>query len=46
MYQPFDLNYNSIKASINNQLNELNQFEPRLLKGNLIYYKIKRVIAG
>eukprot|EP00347_Sterkiella_histriomuscorum_P000877 403374181 len=46
IYQQFDLNFNSIKASINLQLNEMNQFEPRLLKGNLIYYKIKRVIAG
>ena len=46
IYPQFELNYHAIKGSEMQQLNEVNQPFPRLLKQNLIYYKIKRIVAG
>ncbi|CDW84777.1 regulator of chromosome condensation family protein [Stylonychia lemnae] len=45
-YPTFDMNYHAIRNSTQIQTTEINQQDPRLLKGNLVYYKIKKVISG
>jgi hypothetical protein len=46
IYPSFELNYHAIKETMMQQISEINQPTPRLLKANLIYYKIKKIISG
>ena len=45
-YPPFELSYYGLKAAQPHHLKEINADQPRLLKGNLSYYKVRKVCAG
>jgi len=46
IYPPFEFNLRGIEQSSGMQLTEINQDTPRLLKQNLMFYKIAKVVAG
>lgn len=46
VYPQFEFSYHGIKNSQQHQIKDIDCDVPRLLKGNLIYYKIQKVIAG
>jgi len=46
MYPQFEFSYHGIQKEVNTLLNEYNHDTPRLMKGNLIFYKIAKIRAG
>ncbi|CDW81553.1 regulator of chromosome condensation [Stylonychia lemnae] len=46
IYPKFNLDFHSIKRAQQTQYADINQPLPRLLKENLIYYKIQKLITG
>jgi len=46
IYPQFEMNYHGIKAATHIQTMDVQQDYPRLIKSNLIFYKIKKICTG
>ena len=45
-YPNIELTYNYLKSNLNMLRVEVNQEKPRLVKNNLIFYKISKLVCG